>query len=134
MRIDHIGIAVSSLGEAKGFYEALGLACEGEETVVDQGVRVAFFPAGESRIELLEPTDSERPIGKFITKKGPGLHHLCVMVPDVRKSLADLKAMGYILIDEAPRTGAGGHLVAFVHPKSTGGVLLELCQSYAEHE
>jgi methylmalonyl-CoA epimerase len=132
MKIDHIGVAVSSLTESRAFYEALGLVCGGEEEVPEQRVRVAFFPAGEGRIELLESTDPEGPIGKFVAKKGPGLHHVCLAVPDLRAALEDLKARGCALIDQAPRVGAGGHLVAFVHPKSTGGVLLELSQKVGE--
>lgn len=128
MKIDHIGIAVSSLTESKAFYEALGLVCGGEEEVREQRVKVAFFPAGEGRIELLESTDTEGPIGRFVAKKGPGLHHLCISVPDIRAAIAALEARGYTLIDREPKTGAGGCLVAFVHPKSTGGVLLELSQ------
>ena len=128
MKIDHIGIAVTSLSEAKAFYEALGLARGGEEEVPEQKVRVAFYPAGDSRIELLESTDPEGPIGKFVDKKGPGLHHLCIQVPDLREALGALKAQGYALIDQEPKVGAGGHLVAFVHPRSTGGVLVELSQ------
>ena len=134
MKIDHIGIAVKSLGEAKAFYEALGLLCGGEEEVTDQKVRVAFFAAGDSRIELLEPTDPLGPIGRFLEKRGPGLHHLCVRVDDIGKALSELRAKGYALIDQEPKVGAGGHLVAFVHPKSTGGVLLELCQCHEKPE
>ncbi len=129
MKIDHIGIAVTSLSEAKAFYEALGLACGGEEDVPDQKVRVAFFAAGDSRIEILESTDPEGTIGKFVAKRGPGLHHLCIAVPDIRAALASLQARGFALLDQEPKTGAGEHLVAFVHPKATGGVLLELRQS-----
>jgi methylmalonyl-CoA/ethylmalonyl-CoA epimerase len=129
MKIDHVGIAVASLAEAKNFYQSLGLECGGEEEVPEQKVRVAFFPAGDSRIELLESTDPEGPIGKFLMKRGPGLHHLCIRVPDISKALADLKAGGYALIDQEPKVGAGECLVAFVHPKSTGGVLVELSQS-----
>ncbi len=128
MKIDHIGIAVFSLTEAEAFYEALGLACGGEEEVPEQKVRVAFFPAGECRIELLESTDPNGPIGKFVTKRGPGLHHLCLEVPDIRRTMEDLKARGFTLLDQEPRTGAGGHLVAFVHPRSSGGVLIELSE------
>ena len=126
MKIDHIGVAVSSLEESKAFYEALGLVCGGEEEVPEQRVKVAFFPAGEGRLELLESTDPEGPIGRFVTKKGPGLHHVCLAVPDIRAAMEALKSRGYTLIDQEPKAGAGGHLVAFVHPKSTGGVLLEL--------
>ncbi len=132
MKIDHIGVAVSSLGESKAFYEALGLVCGGEEEVPEQRVKVAFFPAGEGRLELLESTDPEGPIGRFVTKKGPGLHHVCLAVPDIRAAMEALKSRGYTLIDQEPKAGAGGHLVAFVHPKSTGGVLLELSQKVAE--
>lgn len=128
MKLDHVGVAVASLAEARRFYEELGLACAGEEEVPDQKVRAAFYPLGETRVELLESTDSEGPIGKFLARRGPGLHHLCIEVPDVAAALAVLKAKGYALIDEAPRHGAGGHKVAFVHPKATGGVLLELSE------
>ncbi len=132
MKIDHIGIAVTSLPEAKAFYEALGLACGGEEEVPEQKVRVAFFPAGDGRIELLQSTDPDGPIGKFVAKKGPGLHHLCIQVSDLRGALEALKAQGYALVDQEPKMGAGGHLVAFVHPRSTGGVLLELSEKVPE--
>ncbi len=132
MEIAHIGIAVQSLEEAKAFYEALGLACAGEEEVPGQKVRVAFFAAGQSRIELLESTDPEGPVGRFLAKRGPGLHHLCLTVPSVPEAIAALKARGYALIGEEPKAGAGGHLVAFVHPKSTGGVLLELSEDETE--
>ncbi len=106
MKIDHIGIAVRDLGESKAFYEALGLTCGGEEEVAGQKVRVAFFAAGDSRIELLEPTDPLGPIGRYLEKRGPGLHHLCVRVEDIEKSLEDLKAKGYALIDEEPKRGS----------------------------
>ncbi len=128
MKVDHICVAVASLEAARRFYEDLGLSCQGEETVEDQKVRTAFFPLGESRVELLESTDPEGPIGKFLAKRGPGLHHLCVEVPDVAAALEALAAKGYELIDKQPRLGAGGHRVAFVHPRSTGGVLLELTE------
>ena len=132
MKVDHIGIAVRSLAEAKAFYEALGLACAGEEEVPGQKVRVAFFPAGDSRLELLESTDPHGPIGTFLARRGPGLHHVCLEVPQIREAMAALKARGYTLIDEEPRSGAGGQLVVFVHPKSAGGVLLELVERTAE--
>ena len=134
MKIDHIGIAVRDLSEAKAFYEALGLTCGGEEEVAEQKVRVAFFATGDSRIELLEPTDPLGPIGKFLEKRGPGLHHLCVQVDDIEKALEIIQSKGYSLIDQEPRVGAGGCLIAFVHPKSTGGVLLELSQAPHEPE
>jgi methylmalonyl-CoA/ethylmalonyl-CoA epimerase len=128
VKIDHVGVAVASLAQARRFYEDLGIPCEGEEEVPGQKVRTAFFPLGESRIELLESTNPDGPIGRFLARRGPGLHHLCVEVPDVAAALAALKARGYALIDEAPRSGAGGHKVAFVHPKAAGGVLLELSE------
>ncbi len=128
--IQHLGIAVNSLDEALAFWrDGLGLALHEIEVVEDQGVRVAMLPIGASRIELLEATGATTPVGKFLAKRGPGIHHLCVEVNDLPAKLAELKARGTRLIDEEPRTGAGGALVAFVHPASTGGVLLELTQS-----
>jgi methylmalonyl-CoA/ethylmalonyl-CoA epimerase len=132
--IQHLGIAVSSLDEALAFWrDGLGLELKEIEVVEDQGVRVAMLPIGESRIELLEATGTETPVGKFLGKRGPGIHHLCVEVNDLPAKLAELKARGTRLIDEAPRIGAGGMLVAFVHPASTGGVLLELTQRGSGH-
>jgi methylmalonyl-CoA/ethylmalonyl-CoA epimerase len=129
MKIDHIGIATNGINEASTFYrEALGLKVEEIEEVSSQKVRVAMLPVGESRIELLEPTSDDSPISKFLTKRGPGIHHVAVRVDDIRASLDDLRRRGARLIDEEPRTGAGGCLVAFIHPSSTGGVLLELVQ------
>ena len=128
-KIQHLGIAVGSIDQALEFWrDGLGLELTEIEVVEDQGVRVAILPIGESRIELLEPTGDETPVGKFIAKRGTGIHHLCVEVEDVAAKLADLKAKGVRLIDEQPRIGAGGALVAFVHPASTGGVLIELTQ------
>jgi len=128
-KIQHLGVAVGSIDEAIGFWrDALGLELTDVEVVEDQGVRVAMLPIGESRIELLEATGDETPVGKFIAKRGPGIHHLCVEVNDLNAKLAELKAQGVRLIDPQPRTGAGGALVAFVHPSSTGGVLIELTQ------
>lgn len=126
--VDHIGVAVRSLAEAGRFYRDLGIPASGEEDVAEQKVRVAFFHAGDTRVELLESTDPEGPIGKFVGKKGPGLHHIALKVRDLQGALDDLSARGYTLIDRAPRAGAGGHRVAFVHPQSTGGVLLELVE------
>jgi methylmalonyl-CoA/ethylmalonyl-CoA epimerase len=132
MIIDHLGVAVTSIEEALAFYrDALGLEVSGRETVEDQGVRVAMLPVGESRVELLEPTGPETPVGRFLAKRGPGLHHVCYRVPDIRAALDRLRAGGARLIDEEPRPGAGGHLVAFVHPSATGGVLVELVQAEA---
>ncbi|MOA52332.1 Glyoxalase/Bleomycin resistance protein/Dioxygenase superfamily protein [compost metagenome] len=106
----------------------LGLELHEIEEVEDQKVRTAVFPVGESRIELLEPTSPDSPVAKFLEKRGEGIHHVALGVQDVAAALARLKAEGARLIDEAPRKGAGGAMIAFVHPKSTGGVLLELCQ------
>jgi methylmalonyl-CoA/ethylmalonyl-CoA epimerase len=127
--IQHLGVAVESIEEALTFWrDALGLELKGVEVVENQGVRVAMLPIGQSRIELLEATDAETPVGKFLAKRGPGIHHLCVEVDDINAKLGELKARGVRLIDEQPRIGAGGALVAFVHPSSTGGVLMELTQ------
>jgi methylmalonyl-CoA/ethylmalonyl-CoA epimerase len=129
MKIDHLGIAVESIEQALVFYrDALGLELKHTETVADQGVNVAMLPLGESRVELLEPTGPDTPVGKFIAKRGPGIHHICVAVEDIHATLAELKAKGVQLIDETPRPGAEGCLVAFVHPKGTNGVLVELSQ------
>ena len=128
--LQHLGIAVVSIDEALKFWrDGLGLELHEVETVSDQGVRVAMLPVGDSRIELLEATGDETPVGKFLSRRGAGIHHLCVEVADLPASLEKLKAAGIRLIDETPRPGAGGALVAFVHPASTGGVLLELTQS-----
>lgn len=128
-KIQHLGVAVGSIDEALAFWrDGLGLELKEIEVVADQGVRVAMLPIGESRIELLEATGEDTPVGKFIAKRGAGMHHLCVEVEDVAAMLADLKAQNVRLIDEQPRIGAGGALVAFVHPASTGGVLIELTQ------
>ena len=129
MKIDHIGIATNGIDDAARFYlESLGLQIEHVEEVASQKVPVAMLPLGESRVELLEPTSDDSPISKFLAKRGPGIHHIAVRVPDIRASLAELKEKGARLIDEEPRTGAGGCLVAFIHPSSTGGVLLELVE------
>lgn len=128
-RIDHIGIAVRSIDEASRFYrDALGLECTGIEEVPDQKVRVAFFPIGDTRIELVEPTAADSPIAKFLEKHGPGLHHVAYRVDDLTATLAALKQAGVHLIDETPRPGAHGMQIAFAHPKSTSGVLTEFCQ------
>ena len=128
-KIDHLGIAVHSIEAAMPLYTGmLGLELHEIEEVEDQKVRTAVFPVGESRIELLEPTSPDSPVAKFLEKRGEGIHHVALGVQDVAAALARLKAEGARLIDEAPRKGAGGAMIAFVHPKSTGGVLLELCQ------
>jgi methylmalonyl-CoA/ethylmalonyl-CoA epimerase len=132
MKIDHIGIATRGIQEAITFYrDVLGLDVTETEEVPDQKVRVAMLPVGESRIELLEATSADSPIARFLEKRGPGIHHIAVRVDDIHVALADLKQKGARLIDEQPRPGAGGCLVAFVHPSSTGGVLLELVQNPA---
>ncbi len=132
MKVDHLGVAVESIDKALHFYRtALGLELTHTEVVPEQGVRVAMLPIGESRIELLEPTGPDTPVGKFLAKRGSGIHHICVAVDDIDATLGRLKAQGIPLIDETPRVGAEGCLVAFVHPKGTGGVLVELSQKTA---
>jgi methylmalonyl-CoA epimerase len=127
--IDHIGIAVSSLQESLSFWEtSLGIELHGIEEVTEQHVRTAFLPVGDTEIELLEPTSAESSVAKFIEKRGEGLHHIAIRVDDIEAALAELKAKGIQLIDETPRGGAGGARIAFVHPKATHGVLLELCE------
>jgi methylmalonyl-CoA epimerase len=127
-RIDHLGIAVKSLDEALVFYrDQLGLEVSLRETVELEKVNVAMLPLGEPRLELLEPTVADSVIGKFLEKRGEGLHHVAIRVPDLKASVERLKAAGSRLLNE-PRPGAGGHLYVFVHPSSTGGVLLELIQ------
>jgi methylmalonyl-CoA/ethylmalonyl-CoA epimerase len=133
-KINHLGVAVESIDAALNFWrDGLGLELNEIEVVEDQGVRVALLPIGASRIELLEATGAETPVGKFIAKRGPGIHHLCVEVVDIHAQLEKLKARGIRLIDEQPRVGAGGAPVAFIHPASTGGVLVELTQSGSGH-
>ena len=128
-KIDHVGIAVKDLEKAIKLYrDQIGLECKGIEVVEEQKVKVAFFPVGESKIELLESTDPDGPVGKYIEKKGEGVHHLSFRVTNIEKKLEQLKAQGVVLIDEKPRYGAGGARIAFLHPKSTGGVLVELCE------
>ena len=127
--VDHLGIAVESLEKGKAFYgETLGLPLLFEEEVATERVRVAAYDGGGLRIELLESTDPEGPIGKFVAKRGPGLHHVCYSVPDIRRTLDDLKTKGIEPIGAAPRPGAHGCQVAFLHPKVSGGILVELSQ------
>jgi methylmalonyl-CoA/ethylmalonyl-CoA epimerase len=129
MKIDHIGIAVKSLAEAVKIYEtALGLTVNGYDQVDDQGVRIAMLNIGESRIELLEPTGPESPVGKFMNKRGEGIHHIAVTVDNIESALERLKNAGVRLVDNAPRRGAHETRIAFVHPSSTHGVLLELVE------
>jgi methylmalonyl-CoA/ethylmalonyl-CoA epimerase len=127
-RIDHVGIAVQSIAEARKTYEALGLHVEEIEEVPHEGVRVALIPCGESRIELLEPLGETSPIAKFLEKRGPGVHHLCLASDDVRGDDAKLRESGFQVLRPEPTRGAGCCWVQFVHPKSTGGVLLELSE------
>lgn len=126
--IDHLGIAVKSLATAKAFYEKLGMSVSPEETVEHERVRLVMVPAGESRLELLEATSEDSTIAKFIAKRGEGLHHVCVKVPDLRGVVERLRTDGVRLVSEEIKVGAGGHEYVFVHPVSTGGVLLELVQ------
>jgi len=127
-KIDHLGIAVRSLDRALEFYrDQLGLGVSLRETVAQEKVNVAMLPLGEPRIELLEPTEPDSVIGKFLDKRGEGLHHVAIRVPDLGASVERLRASGARLLNE-PRSGAGGHLYVFVHPSSTGGVLIELIQ------
>lgn len=129
-KINHIGIAVKSLDEAAPFYrDTLGMAFTGTEEVAEQKVRVAFFQVGETKIELLEPTAEDSPIAKFLEKNGNGIHHIAYEVDDIEAAIAKLVADGTRMIDSAPRAGAHGARIAFVHPKSSGGVLTELCQA-----
>lgn len=127
--IDHLGIAVKSLACAKSIYEKLGLAISAEETVEQEKVRLVMVPVGESRLELLEPTSDDSTIAKFIAKRGEGLHHICMRVPDLEGTVAKLKNDNVRLVSNEIKTGAGGHRYVFIHPQSTGGVLLELVES-----
>jgi len=128
--IDHLGIAVKSLAAAKGIYEKLGLSVSPEETVEAEQVRLVMVPVGESRLELLEPTSESSAIAKFLAKRGEGLHHVCMRVPDLPAAVQKLRADGVRLVSEEIKVGAGGHRYVFVHPASAGGVLLELVQSH----
>lgn len=129
LKVDHIGIAVSDLEETLKFYtEVLGLECQGTEVVEEQKVRVAFLPVGDTEIELLESTDPEGPIARFIEKNGPGVQHIAFRVEDIASAIAYMQEKGMKMIDETPRYGAGGAKIAFVHPKGTSRVLVELTQ------
>jgi methylmalonyl-CoA epimerase len=128
-QIDHLGIAVKSLSSAKVIYEKLGLSVSPEETVEHEHVKLVMVPVGESRLELLEATSPDSTIAKFIAKRGEGLHHVCLKVPDLAAAVTRLKSDGVRLVSEEMKVGAGGHQYVFVHPASTGGVLLELVQS-----
>lgn len=128
-KINHIGVAVKSIEESAPLYrDVYGMKDEGVEVVEEQKVKVAFFAVGESRIELLEPTSDDSPVAKFMEKNGPGVHHIAYEVEDLQAELAALKEQGIRLIDEVPRCGAHDTQIAFLHPKSSGGVLTEFCQ------
>jgi methylmalonyl-CoA/ethylmalonyl-CoA epimerase len=129
LQIDHLGIAVGSIGEGKKLWtDVLGLAFAGSETVAEQKVTTGFFPVGESEIELLESTAPDGPVAKFIEKRGEGIQHVAFRVENIEDALEELKSKGIKLIDEKPRIGAGGARIAFLHPKSTNGILVELCE------
>jgi len=129
LQIDHLGIAVENMGQAKTFWtEVMGLKFAGEETVADQKVSTGFLPVGESEVELLESTAPDGPVARFIEKRGQGFQHVAFRVPNVEEALAELKEKGIRLIDEKPRRGAGGAKIIFVNPKDTGGVLVEICE------
>jgi methylmalonyl-CoA/ethylmalonyl-CoA epimerase len=129
--IEHIGIAVRSIEEARSFYEALGLAIDHVEEVPEEGVRVAFVPCGHTRFELLEPTRPDSPIAKFLEKRGPGIHHVCLESDAIAQDDARLRRSGMELLRPEPTVGAGGARVQFIHPKSSGGILLELSEPAA---
>jgi len=129
MKVDHIGIATPELQQALSVWrDALGLSVDSTDEVAEQGVRVAMLALGETHIELLEPLSDDSPVGKFLQKRGPGIHHIAIRVANIREALGELKAKGARLIDETPRVGANGCLVAFIHPSATNGVLLELVE------
>jgi methylmalonyl-CoA/ethylmalonyl-CoA epimerase len=129
MKIDHIGIATSNLDEGLAIWrDALGLSVDHTEEIGQQGVKIAMLAVGDTHVELLEPLGPDTAVGKFLAKRGPGMHHIAIEVEDIAASLAELKSKGVRLIDETPRVGAGGCLVAFAHPSTTNGVLLELVQ------
>ena len=129
LKIDHLGIAVKSINEGKKFWgDLLGLWLEESEAMAEEKLITTFFPIGESEIELLESTDPEGPIGRFLEKRGEGVHHVAFRVENIEEALKELKEKGIRLIDETPRAGARGAKIAFLHPKSTNGVLVELCE------
>lgn len=129
LKIDHLGIAVNSIEDGKNFWsDVLGLEFEGAETVEEQKVNTAFFPVGESEVELLESTAPDGPVAKFIEKRGQGFQHIAFRVANIDEALEELKEKNIQLIDQKPRIGAGGARIAFLHPKATGGILVELCE------
>ena len=129
LKIDYLGIAVNSMDEGSKFWtDVMGIGCTKTETVEEQKVTTGFFPVGDSEVELLESTSPDGPVAKFIEKKGTGFQHLAFLVEDIEAALEELKEKDVKLIDQVPRIGAGGKKIAFLHPKATGGVLVELCQ------
>jgi methylmalonyl-CoA/ethylmalonyl-CoA epimerase len=129
LKIDHLGVAVKSIADGKSFWaDVLGLEFEGSETVAEQKVTTAFFPVGESEVELLESTSPDGPVASYIEKRGEGIQHVAFRVDNLEAALSELKEKGIRLIDEQPRIGAGGARIAFLHPKATNGVLVELCE------
>ena len=129
MKIDHLGIAVRSISDSLAFYcDVLELKLAATEAIADQGVNAAFLPVGETRIELLEPVSEDSPVGRFIAKRGEGLHHICYEVEDLRSKMDELRSRGVRVLDGYPRRGAEGKLVAFLHPASANGVLVELVE------
>ncbi|HEX4022440.1 MAG TPA: methylmalonyl-CoA epimerase [Acidobacteriaceae bacterium] len=128
-RIDHLGIAVRDLQQARLFYELLGMNVGPEEVVEHEQVRTAMIPVGESRIELLEPLSQESVIGRFLERRGEGMHHVALHVDDIAEVFSEMKVAGMRLVSDELKIGAGGHLYFFVHPSSTGGVLIEICQN-----
>ena len=128
-KIDHVGIAVSSLGDSRNLYENIfGLECHGQETVEEQKVNVAFFRVGDTKIELLESTCPDGPIAKHIDKRGQGIQHIAYRVDNIDEAICEMKKRGAVMIDEEPKIGAGGARIAFMHPKSTNGILIEICE------
>ncbi len=134
LSLDHIGIAVPSISEGVALYRALGLELDGTEAVAEQGVNVGFLRIGDTRIELLEPLGPESPIARHLERRGPGIHHLCLRVPDIRLVMARLRDAGYLLLSDEPERGAHGALVCFIHPRAATGVLIELSQPSEAHE
>lgn len=132
-KIDHLGVAVKSIAATRAFYEALGLHVTHEETVEHERVKTAMLPVGESRVELLEPMEADSPVGRFLAKRGEGLHHVALQVEDIDAAMERLKAQGARLISDEVKVGAGGHLYFFVHPASAGGVLVEIVQPAGEN-
>ncbi len=127
-RIDHVGIGVESMAAAIPFYELLGIGVRETEDLSARGLKLAFLPVGESQVELLEPTDASSSVGKFLAKRGEGIHHICLAVEDIDAAVKELTAAGIKMIDQVPRPGGGGHRIAFIHPDSTHGVLVELLE------